>query len=64
MRYLERNIRLIFLMALPEQVNSEDGLLIRVYEEIISLTKDSALMDKVTKAKDFQALLRALYRQA
>ncbi len=63
-RYLERNIRLIFLMALPEQVNSEDGLLIRVYEEIISLTKDSALMDKVTKAKDFQALLRALYRQA
>lgn len=63
-RYLERDIRLIFLMALPEQVNSEDGLLIRVYEEIISLTRDGALMDRVTKAEDFQALLRALYRQA
>lgn len=63
-RYQGRDIRLIFLMALPERITSEDGLLIRVYEEIISLTRDGALLDKITGAEDFQALLRALYRQA
>lgn len=63
-RYRDRDIRLIFLLGLPEQVSSEDGILIRVYEEIISVTRDSALLDKIAGAKDFQALLRALYRQA
>ena len=63
-RYRENDIRVIFLLGLPEQVSSEDRLLIRVYEEIISVTKDEGLMEKVTGAEDFQALLRALYRQA
>ena len=63
-RYRENDIRVIFLLGLPEQVSSEDRLLIRVYEEIISVTKDEGLMEKVTGAEDFQALLRALSRQA
>lgn len=63
-RYQDRDVRVIFLLGLPETVSSEDGLLIRVYEEIISLTRDSGLLDKITKAADFQALLRALYKQA
>lgn len=63
-RYQERDVRAVFLMGLPEEDSSEDGLLIRVYEEIISITRDSGLLDKITKADNFQALLRALYRQA
>ena len=63
-RYQDRDVRVIFLLGLPEQVSSEDGLLIRVYEEIISLTRDDGLLDKIAGAADFQALLRALYRQA
>ena len=63
-RYRDSDVRVIFLMGLPEQVTSEDSLLIRVYEEIIRVTKDEALMEKVVNAEDFHALLHALYRQA
>ena len=62
-RYRDRGIQLIFLLGLPEKVDAEDGILVRVYEEIISVAKDSGLMEKITRAADFQALLRALYRQ-
>lgn len=61
-RYEDRDIRVIFLMGLPE--NNADRLLIRVYEEIISITRDEGLLKKIAAAKDFQALLQALYRQA
>lgn len=44
-------------------MNAEDGILIRVYEEIISVAKDGGLMEKITHAAGFQDLLRALYRQ-
>lgn len=63
-QYRGREIRVIFLMGLPEESDAEDGLLIRVYEEIISVTRDSGLLSKITSAQDFQDLLRALYKQA
>ena len=50
-------------MGLPEDAG-RDTLLVRVYEEIISITRDGALLDEIAKADSFQALLRALYRQA
>lgn len=63
-RYQEHEIRVIFLLGLPEQITSDDGLLIRVYDEIIRITQDAALLDKIARADCFPALLRALYRQA
>lgn len=63
-RYHDHEIRVIFLLALPEQISSDDSLLIRVYDEIISITQDTDMLDKITKADCFQALLRVLYRQA
>lgn len=62
--YRGREIQAVFLLGLPEKVTAEDSLLVRVYEEIISVTKDSGLMEKLTEAQDFQGLLRALYKQA
>lgn len=59
----DREVRTIFLMGLPEEAG-RDALLVRVYEEIISITRDGALLDDIGKADSFQALLRALYRQA
>lgn len=60
----DREIRAVFLMGLPETVSSDDALLIRVYEEIISITQDGEMLEKIATAGSFQALLRALYRQA
>lgn len=59
----EREVRAIFLMGLPEDAG-QDALLVRVYEEIISITNDKPLLDDIANADSFQALLRALYRQA
>ncbi len=63
-RHHDYEIRVIFLIGLPEQISEDDGLLIRIYDEIISITQDMALLDKITKADCFQALLRVLYRQS
>lgn len=57
-------IRIIFLLGLPQQADGEDGLLIRVYDEIIRITQDNDLLGRITAADSFPALLRALYRQA
>lgn len=62
--YHDHEIRVIFLLGLPEQISSDDSLLIRVYDEIISITQDAGLLNKITQADSFQALLRALYRWA
>lgn len=62
--YHDHEIRVIFLLGLPEQISSDDSLLIRVYDEIISITQDVGLLNKITQADSFQALLRALYRWA
>ena len=59
-----QDIRAIFLLGLPEESGSDDALLIRVYEEIISAAKDAELLENISKANNFQALLRALYRHA
>ena len=62
--YGGQDIRVIFLMGVPEAVDADDGMLVRVYEEIISVAQEPPLLEKVANAKDFQSLLRALYRQA
>lgn len=63
-RHQGHEIRIIFLLGLPQQAVGEDGLLIRVYDEIIRITQDNDLLGRITAADSFPALLRALYRQA
>ncbi|MGN1030924.1 MAG: BglG family transcription antiterminator [Butyricicoccaceae bacterium] len=62
--YRDHDIRIIFLIGLPQQVESDDNLLIRVYDEIITITRDEEMLDKIATADSFQTLLRVLYRQA
>ena len=61
--YRDHEIRVIFLLGLPEQVASEDSLLIRVYDEIITVAQDEELLQKIASADNFSELLRALYRR-
>ena len=64
MKYNEHEIKVIFLLGLPEMVEADDNLLIRIYDEIMSLAQDRDMMDKLAAADSFPALLRVLYRQA
>lgn len=60
----EHGIRIIFLLGLPEKEDFDDGLLIRLYDEMISISQDMSLLEKIAKADSFYALLKAMYRQA
>lgn len=57
-------IQVIFLMGLPETIEEEDNLLVRIYDEIISISQDDPLLRKIASADSFTALLKVLYRQA
>ena len=62
--YRDHEIRVIFLIGLPEQIETNDSILIRVYDEIINITQDEEMLEKIASADSFQSLLRTLYRQA
>ncbi|MBQ9062813.1 MAG: PRD domain-containing protein [Eubacterium sp.] len=59
----EHEISIIFLLALPEHVEEEDNLLIRLYDEIIVISQDKELRDSIAKASNYQQMRQALYRQ-
>ncbi len=57
-------VRIIFMMGLPEKDPSDDTLLVRVYDEIISITQNEALASRVAAADSFQNLLDVLYKES
>ncbi len=57
-----RDIQVIFLLGLPEQISDDDRLLIRMYDEIINITQDKGLLEKMKKVNSYHDLLRILVR--
>ena len=62
-KHQDHDIPIIILLGFPEESGMDDQLLIRIYDEIITIAQDEALMKKIAKAKTFTDLLRVLYRQ-
>lgn len=63
LQYRNHKIQVIFLIGLPEQLTLDDSLLIRLYDEIISITRDTEMISKIAAADSFQSLLHVLYRK-
>lgn len=57
-----RDIQVIFLLGLPEQISDDDRLLIRMYDEIINITQDKELLEKMKNVNSYHDLLRILVR--
>lgn len=57
-------VQVIFLLGVPQEFDSDDSILIRVYDEIISLARNEEMLKKIASAKNFQELLGALYKRA
>ncbi len=57
-----RDIQVIFLLGLPEQINDDDRLLIRMYDEIINITQDKELLEKMKQVNSYHDLLRILVK--
>ena len=62
-KHQDHDIPIIILLGFPEETGMDDQLLIRIYDEIITIAQDEELMKKIAKAKTFTDLLRVLYRQ-
>ena len=50
----EPGLRLIFLMAVPDKANYDDTILIRVYDEMIRLGDDPALVSKISRLSSYE----------
>lgn len=57
-----RDVQIIFLLGLPEQISDDDRLLIRMYDEIINITQDKELIEKMKKVNSYHDLLRILVK--
>lgn len=57
-----KTVQIIFLMGIPEKENEDEGFLIRVYDELMSIAADEELKEKLIHIKTFPELLRMLYR--
>lgn len=62
LRYQEHAVQVIFLLGVPDNIDADDSVLIRVYDEIISIARDEDILGRLSEAGSFQELLGALYR--
>ena len=63
-RHRDSDIRVIFLLGIPDNIDGNDNVLVRVYDEIITISQDSELLDRIASSASYKDLQRALYRQA
>ena len=60
----DHRVQVIFLLGIPQNLEADDNILIRVYDEIISLARNEEMLQKIASANSFQELLGALYKRA
>lgn len=63
-RYGSDEVSIVFLLGLPEHIEENDYLLIRVYDEVIAISQNDELRERIVAARDYQQLRRALFRHA
>ena len=56
-------VSIIFFMALPEQSDADDMLMIRVYDELLEIARNTDMLDAIAQAQNYQELLRVLYKK-
>jgi predicted CoA-binding protein len=51
-------------MALPEQSDADDMLMIRVYDELLEISRDTDMLDAIVRTQTWPELMRVLYKKA
>ena len=62
-KYKGHEVRIIFFMALPEQSDADDMLMIRVYDELLEIARNTDMLDAIARTQNYQELLRVLYKK-
>ncbi|PKG25528.1 BglG family transcription antiterminator [Niallia nealsonii] len=49
-----KEIKLIFLLGIPNQTDNDDNLIVKIYEEIIQLASNDQLVQKIAESKNYE----------
>ena len=61
--YNDIPIQIVLLMAIPEEIDTENNTLIRIYDEILTLVKDDEIIKKISNSKTYSEFCKALYKK-
>ena len=56
------NVQLIFLLALPKNKELDDSVLVRIYDEMISIAQNEQYIAEITKAENYKQLVRCFIK--
>ena len=60
----EHSVRIIFFMALPETSDNDEMLMIRVYDELLEISRDESMLTAISATRTYPELMRVLYKKA
>lgn len=55
-----KNVKLVFLLGLPEQVDGGEHLIVKIYDEIIRIANDKSLIEQLTRTKNYDGVMLLL----
>lgn len=61
--YKGHDVRIIFFMGLPEVSDIDDMLMIRVYDELLEISRDADMLNAVAATRTYPELMRVLYKK-
>jgi len=55
-----KEIKLVFLLGIPDQADNDDSLIVKIYEEIIQLASNDQLVQKIAESKNYEEVSQYL----
>lgn len=59
----DNKLKVIFLLAIPDQEEKDDDILVKIYDEIIAISKDKQAIENISKVKNYKELLLYFIKQ-
>lgn len=56
-------LKVIFLLAIPDEEQKDDDILVKIYDEIIAISKDKQAIENISKVKNYKELLLYFIKQ-
>lgn len=57
------NLKVVFLLAIPDDDQKDDNILVKIYDEIIAISKNRQIIDNISKVKNYKELLLYFIKQ-
>ncbi|MBU5335004.1 BglG family transcription antiterminator [Intestinibacter bartlettii] len=59
----DQKLKVIFLLAIPDIEEKDDDILVKIYDEIIAISKDKQAVENIAKVKNYRELLLYFIKQ-